>query len=266
VFDQRLVRKINQGRCFALVGSGPSIEAGYPSWPRLAKSAYEALQGKGKISDEASYQKYLKANQYPELFTQAERDLGGRLELVKLIASLLVPEDGGSHHIYDLLANWPFACYLTTNWDDLIDARLRRIPEAYTTLQNSKVDFSAIRHDASHLIVKLHSDLAHPDRAVITSADYAKLFGAEGKYFQDRLRAIFEMFDVLIVGHSLTDPDLRLVLQVAKDTASPQHPVFMIAADLTRAEELELLERFNVVALSYDNSDGNTPNSDACSL
>jgi hypothetical protein len=130
VFDQRLIRKINQGRCFALVGSGPSTEAGYPSWRKLATAAFEWLKRVGKVSDEASYEKYLKNNQYPELFSQVERDLGSRRGLVELIQSLMVPETGGSYHIYDLLANWPFACYLTTNWDDLIDSRLRRIPES----------------------------------------------------------------------------------------------------------------------------------------
>lgn len=218
MFDQRLIRKINQGRCFALVGSGPSTEAGYPSWAKLAKVAFEGLKRGGRITDEASYEKYLKNNQYPELFSQIERDLGSRGALVELIRSLMISEAGGSYHIYDLLANWPFACYLTTNWDDLIDLRLRRIPESFSTIQNSKEDFAAIRHDASHLIVKLHSDLSHADRAVITSADYARLMSSEYKYFRDRLKSIFEMFDILIVGHSLSDPDLRFILQVAKET------------------------------------------------
>jgi SIR2-like domain len=163
---------------------------------------------------------------------------------------------GGTHFVYDILANWPFPCYLTTNWDNEIDKRLRAIKIFFKTIQNSKDDFATIRHDSSHLIVKLHSDLDHPDRAVITSGDYAKLTGQEGQYFRDRLKAIFEMFDVFIVGHSLSDPDLRLILQVAKETASPEHPVFMITTGVTKAEELELLERFNVVTFGYDNSDG----------
>jgi hypothetical protein len=126
----------------------------------------------------------------------------------------------------------------------------------FRTIQNTKEDFAEIRADASSLIVKLHSDLNHEDRAVITSADYARLLGNDGRYFRERLRSIFEMFDVLIVGHSLNDPDLRLILQIAKETANPEHPVFMTIAGATRAEQLELLEQFNIVALSYDNSDG----------
>jgi len=256
LFDQRLVRKISQGRCFALIGSGPSTEVGYPTWEELAKGVRDELRTAGKLSDEASYEKFLAKRQFAELFSQAERDLGSRAELVALLRSLLVPKNGSLHSIYDILVNWPFACYLTTNWDDEIDRRLRTIKVFFKTIQNTKEDFAMIRSDSSHLIVKLHSDLSHPDRAVITSADYAKVLGNEGSYFRSRLRAIFEMFDVLIVGHSLSDPDLRLVLQIAKETASPEHPIFMITAGATKGEEVELLERFNIVALSYDNPDG----------
>jgi hypothetical protein len=256
VFDQRLVRKINQGRCFALIGSGPSTEVGYPSWEKLSEDTFAKLKTSGKTFDDVSYRKFIANRQFAELFSQAERDLGSRAELVSLIKSLLVPKTRGPHTIYDILANWPFACYLTTNWDDEIDRSLRANRIFFRTIENTKADFAGIRADASRLIVKLHSDLDHPERAVITSADYAHLIGGEGQYFRNRLMAMFEMFDVLIVGHSLSDPDLRLVLQLAKETASPEHPVFMIAAGATKAEELELLERFNVVALSYENTDG----------
>src|SRR6266566_3396975 len=32
MLDYRLIHAINTGRCFALVGAGPSSELGYPSW------------------------------------------------------------------------------------------------------------------------------------------------------------------------------------------------------------------------------------------
>jgi SIR2-like domain len=256
MYDERLIRKINQGRAFALVGSGPSTEMGYPSWGKLLNDVATALKNARRMSDEPSYTKFIAEKRYAELLSQAERDLGSRTALVALLDTLLKPssKDGA---IYNLLTNWPFGCYLTTNWDDEINKHLRHRKTFFSTLQNTREDLAQIRHDASRLIVKLHSDLKHPTNAVITSADYAKLTAGDGKYFRDRLKAIFEMFDVVVVGHSLSDPDIRLILQLAKETASPQHPVFFIAADLTKAEVREYLEQFNVVALTYDNRDGN---------
>jgi ribosomal protein S19E (S16A) len=256
VYDQRLIKKINQGRAFALVGSGPSSEVGYSSWKSLAERLTEELKRSGKLTDPPSYAKYLTQGKYPELFSQAERDLGSRDELVKLLSLLLKPAARKKGHIYNILTDWPFACYLTTNWDDEISEHLRSKKTYFTTLRNSKEELAQIRNGASRIIVKLHSDLARPDRAVITAGDYANLLGPEYEYFRERVRAIFEMFDVLIVGHSLSDPDLNLLLQIAKQSAHPEHPVFLVAADLTPAEIRDYLERFNIVAMTYSNADG----------
>src|SRR5205807_426111 len=75
-------------------------------------------------------------------------------------------------------------------------------------------------------------------------------------YFRDKLRSIFEMFDVCIIGHSLADWDLRLILQMAKQVASPMHPIFMILADVEKGEEREYFEKYNIQITSYENADG----------
>ncbi len=78
MFDPRLIKDINRGKCFVLVGSGPSTEMGYSSWASLAKGVFETVKKLGKVSDEAGYLKYFTEKKYPEIFTVAERDLGGR--------------------------------------------------------------------------------------------------------------------------------------------------------------------------------------------
>jgi hypothetical protein len=257
MIDQRLIRRINHGHCFALVGSGLSAEMGYPSWPKLAKDLVDSLEKAGKISDRPSYEKYLERRELPELFRQAERDLGSRDDLIKILKGLVVPNGEGTHHSYDFLTDWPFACYLTTNWDDEIHNFLQAKGTYFATLQNTRSDFASIRQNAANLIVKLHSDLNHPELAVVTSADYQRVSSSpEWSYFRERLRAIFQMFDVFVVGHSLNDPDLRLILDIAKEAANLDHPLFMITANLTRAEESEWLERFNIVAWGYEDTDG----------
>src|SRR5664280_3669211 len=104
MYDDRLVRKINSGECFALVGSGPSTEAGYPSWYQLATDVITFLADEKKLSDPASYAKYLAAKKYPELFTQAQEDFGSRAALVSFIASNLVRSNPLSYRIYEFLA------------------------------------------------------------------------------------------------------------------------------------------------------------------
>ena len=257
MFDKRLIRKINNGRCFVLVGSGPSCEVGYPSWQSLAELTYAELKNRDRVSDPNSYEKYIKEKKYPEFFRQAERDLGDRLALVDMIKSLLIPSVKNRGVLYELLSKWPFACYLTTNYDDEIANYLSNLKEHFTVIRNRQEDFYSLRDGASHLIQKLHSDLNHPDEVVITSADYRRFYIEDsGQYFRDKLRQVFEMFDVFIIGHSLSDPDIDFVLQLAQKTASPQHPIYMVAADFTKADEQEYLEKYNIVLVQYSNRDG----------
>lgn len=257
MLDDRLIKAINKGRCFALVGAGPSCELNYPSWHELAEKTYNTLAQNGVVIDAPSYEKFLKRKAYPELFRQAELDIGSRDDLLDLLKTFLVPTPGQPAAIYDLLAKWPFACYLTTNYDDEISNALRCTGQYYSTLRNWPKDFHAIRDGTSHLIVKLHSDLDHPNEVILTSEDYRRVStGPKFEYYRAKLRQMFEMFDILIVGHSLTDPDISLILQIAKETACPEHPVYFIGADLTAGEIREYHERFNIVAANYSNADG----------
>jgi hypothetical protein len=257
MFDKRLIRTINNGRCFILVGSGPSCEVGYPSWKRLAELTYAEIEKRGSVTDSNSYKKYLVEEKYPEFFRQAERDLGDRLALVDMIKPLLNPSVKKRGILYELISKWPFACYLTTNYDDEIASYLSNLQMHFTVIRNRQEDFYSLRDGASHLIQKLHSDLNHPDEVILTSADYQRFYVDDsGQYFRDKLRQVFEMFDVLIIGHSLSDPDINFVLQLAQKTASPQHPIYMVAADFTKADEQEYLERYNIVLVQYSNRDG----------
>jgi hypothetical protein len=146
---------------------------------------------------------------------------------------------------------------LTTNYDDEIQAHLERVSTHFETLGNTLDDFRKVRADANRLIVKLHSDLLHPSDAVITSGDYKRLEAdAEGEYFRTKLRSLFEMFDIVVVGHSLADPDLRLVLKQAQQTANPSRPIYLIATGLSTIDVREYFQNYNIVAIPYDNPDG----------
>ena len=180
MFDKDLIRKINNGRCLLLVGSGPSCEVGYPSWRRLAEHTYNKLNEIGCVSDAASYEQYLARSQYPELFRQAERDLrDGRNALFNILKGLLSPRVQTHGILYELISKWPFACYLTTNYDDEIANYMARSRQHFTVIRNRNEDFYHWRDGVSNLIQKLHSDLNHPNEAILTSADYRRIYAAD---------------------------------------------------------------------------------------
>lgn len=257
MFDKELIRKINNGRCFVLVGSGPSCEMGYPSWHKLAELTYEELEKRGCVSDSQSYEKYLEEKKYPELFRQAERDLEDRYTLINLLKTLLNPTVEKHSVLYNLISKWPFACYLTTNYDDEIENHLSKLNEHFEVIRNRREDFFLWRDGVSNLIQKLHSDLDHSDEVILTSTDYQRVYVEDShQYFRDRLCDIFKMFDVFIIGHSLSDPDIDYILRLARKARGPQHPIYIAATGLTNADEQEYSEKYNIEVVGYSNSDG----------
>ncbi len=58
--------------------------------------------------------------------------------------------------------------------------------------------------------------------AVGTTPDYQELYASGGGgCYRDCLKAVFQKFDLLIVGYSLADPDMSYILDLAKEGASP---------------------------------------------
>ena len=258
MFDPDLIHKINNGRCFVLIGAGPSSEIGYPSWERLTKDVWSNVLRAKPTADQKSFDQFIARKDFPAALRQAEVELGSRSELIFVVQHVLLPVARSvAHPIYEYLAKWPFACYLTTNYDNEIQKALNALNVYFQTISNTIQDLAMLRDGADNLIVKLHADLTAPARMVLTSQDYNTLISApEGDPFRARLRQIFETFNILVVGHSMTDPDLQLVLATAKHSASADHPIFMIVANATAGDEREFLEKFNIRLISYEDADG----------
>lgn len=258
MLEPDLLRSINSGRCFALVGAGASSEMGYPSWGQLAAKVRDRVLADVPSADPDTYGNFLSKGDFPALFREAECDLGSREAVVELVKDILAQAPRtGQHRVYDHLARWPFACYLTTNYDDELKRALARTGQHFSVVQNTTTDLAHLRDGISHLIVKLHADLDHPDQLVLTSLDYDRIItNTEGQPFRDKVRQVFEMFSVLVIGHSMSDPDLRLILATAKHTASPLHPIYMIVANATRGQVREFREQYNIHLLTYRDSDG----------
>lgn len=260
MFDNDLIRRINSGRCFVLIGSGPSTEIGYPSWPMLAKEIWKKVKSLNPDADEISFNSFLTDKSYPEALRQAEVDSKKNRENFVNLAhetfDSLRENRAVNKPIYDFLVQWPFACYLTTNYDDEIQKFLTRENEYFSVLGNQNQDLANIRDSVTNLIVKIHSDFSHPDKIILTSEDYDKIqHDSAWEYYRAHLRRIFETFDMLIIGHGMKDPDLQHLLAVAKQISLPSHPIYMVIANVTDGEKRELYEKYNIRVISYNTVD-----------
>jgi hypothetical protein len=256
LIDRDLVRALNSGRCFALIGSGPSCEIGLPSWKTLAIQAVEyAKLIKGEsISEQITPLLTKIPPDYPRVFEELALAIGIGPLAGWLVERMKIGVTKGK--IYEYIASWPFACYLTTNYDGCLKDALNQIDIPVVTKLNRQEDMVLLRSDAKDLIFKIHGEPSSPDTLVLTSTQYEMVRKDPTKaYWREKMSALLHMTDIVIIGYSASDPDFRDQLERAKDIAAPDHPVFMFASGLSN-EEINDLFSLNIRVISYDNNDG----------
>jgi hypothetical protein len=253
---RQLITYLNSGKCFALVGSGPSTAMGYPSWKEMAEQAVAIAGGKTPSpTDARALQSLIAQEDYPEVFERAAHLLGGVQPLLGRLKKSFAPKNEIGK-AYEYLARWPFRCYLTTNFDDEIVAHLHRLGQHFTTLRNVQADLAQITSNSSRLLLKLHGDLDTPSDIVLTTSQYTSFeTGGARAYFRGKLTSIFQMVPVVVIGHSMSDRNLRLVLQSARESASPEKPTYVIVADALETDITKYQREFNIHLLSYRNPD-----------
>ena len=157
--DSHLIEYLLSGKAWLLVGSGPSIEMGYPSWRELAYSTIPVIKAEIPGSDITPVTKAFKSGDYPGVFQEAVNRLGivRVLELLRSINVSRKPE--GEANIYKIIAKWPIPVYLTTNYDDELQRSLSAYSLPYVTYDNREDHMGLLTPERSNAIVKLHGDL-----------------------------------------------------------------------------------------------------------
>lgn len=252
ILDRDLVRAINSGRSFALIGSGPSCDLGMPSWRDLADLVANSLTDPDDIKQAKGL---ILAKQYSKVFSLAEKSLG-RKSLLSTIQQALA-RDWPFGEVYGYLVSWPFQSYLTTNFDDQLSRHLKQQEPDTVTRLNSQTDMQLLYSTATNVIFKIHGDLSAPEDLVLTYNDYSNFQQAfNRKYWRDTIFALLRMVDLLVIGFSASDPDFNEQLERANQIASPDHPVFMFASDIDQSTIDKYFIEKNIRIISYNNSLG----------
>ena len=200
---QVLCRDLQPSRTILLFGSGSSIPSGAPSTPELSKA----------ICDQFGIE-YDNTLSLAEIATLVEIRRPRR-ELILFVESKLrdlTPTRG--------LLNLPLYDWkdiVTTNYDDLIEKSYQRSSRPLN-VNASNYDFGD-DHNAPHLY-KIHGTLkedrstGHRSSMILTSGDYDNATQYREQVF-DRIIHETSRNDVVVIGHSLADPDLNTVLNEA---------------------------------------------------
>ncbi|MEB0114276.1 SIR2 family protein [Variovorax sp. RTB1] len=248
-------------RVVFLVGAGPSMGAGLPSWVELLELMIQEGERNNVITPERAVEyRGLKgdANKYLLLASGLKRDLGHNFQrFMEQIFVASKPRTTAFHKALVALDKTQFV--VTTNYDTLIEKAFRTIDEDLSVCTYQEVgEIQRRLSNKEFFVLKAHGDASKPGNGLIlTDADYRSLM-YQHRGYQSLLITIFTVFTVVIVGASLSDPETKLLLNYIADAfpgASPNHFALMSKEDVTGVEKDHWYAEFNVqfVPLSKDN-------------
>ncbi|MDQ7818143.1 MAG: SIR2 family protein [Melioribacteraceae bacterium] len=255
IFDRDLVRRINTGKCFAIIGSGPSCEIGAPSWQELTNSSIKYFQKEFSSTEINDLQEKLLNKNYPYIFERISNKVG--LETLLLYIKTQIQNKSKVGHIYNFVTAWPFSNYLTTNYDNFLIEYLDKKRANFLLKKNTKDDIKIIRADTKGFVFKLHGECDDSKNIVLTESQYNDFInGVNREYWREKLYSTLNMVDFVIIGYSVSDPDFSQQLERAKKIASPEHPIFMFATGFTNETIKDYYQKYNIRIISYSNTQG----------
>lgn len=139
----------------------------------------------------------------------------GRPKLVEKLIELLLIDRAQPGETHAAFCSIPFDIVCTTNFDFLLERQYDSSPR-YCRPVIDEDQLSINVQESSVLLLKLHGDLHHPNRLIVSEADYdgfLSTFPLLATYLANLLITRTPVF----VGYSLEDPDFRQIWRVVTD-------------------------------------------------
>lgn len=206
-FPEPFLEDLVRGRCLPFVGAGFSLNAKIPrgkkmlDWDGLGNAVASALQ-------DYQYTTALEAlSAYSHEFS--------RVKLVEYLSSALMVSTIQPAKTHEEFCRLPFERVVTTNFDFLLEQSYARI-NRYCIPLIAEDQLGVGVHQAGVRLLKLHGDLHHPNRLVVTEEDY-DAFSSSLPLLATHLASLLIDHTAFFVGYSLDDPDFRQIWQVVKE-------------------------------------------------
>jgi hypothetical protein len=243
-FPKPLLEDLVAGRWLPFVGAGFSRNAivppskQMPLWNTLGDLLAKDLEGyssSGAIDAISAYE-----HEY------------GRPKLIEKLTELLLIDEARPGSAHKAFCSVPFDLVCTTNFDFLIEREYELIPRHCTPLIDEE-QLSIKLKEAGVALLKLHGDLHHPNRLVVTETDYDNFldkFPLIATYLANLLITRTAVF----VGYSLDDPDFRQVWQVVRERLGRSRRTAYAIAVSAPATDISRFDRRGVKLISLPGS------------
>jgi hypothetical protein len=223
IFLKEFPAALAQETAGIFVGAGVSMAAGYPSWKTLLHDIGAEL---GVDSDDVS-----------DLAALAQWHIRRSAGATK-IRQVIRDEIGIEHPIpssLEVIARLPVRHIWTTNYDRLIERAFSSVSRPLESI-SAAADLILKPRAGAVRLYKMHGSVDRLDDVVISTDDY-ELFRTKRGAFLPLLQAHLSSLSLLFIGLSFTDPNVRHVLSLIREsftTAPPEH--FAIVRPPQRAD------------------------------
>lgn len=239
--------------CTPILGAGVSIDAKVPSWEQLLRQLLQKAKNYSKEDVEAHY-KFL-SDRYENSLLIIARIIDGYLkdpeEKILLMADILYHKDIKKSELIKELANVikdkGIKDVITFNYDTLLEDELDPEHKSEISIYNktrAPKNNVAVYH--VHGIIKNNDKfrdknikLADKDytRPVLSENEYHELYGDANSWSNIKILNALYHTHCFLVGLSMTDPNLRRLLDVAKKNQSADMPHFVFLGRFDNIDE-----------------------------
>jgi hypothetical protein len=218
---QRIKELLQQPDTVVFVGSGISCWSGLPTWPQAIGELAEELEQLGidanLVRTEAARGDLLQAASYG--FDQLTKS-----QIGQFVRKMTRYGHARPHTVHRLLVSFGARCYVTTNYDNLLEEALRtwrsdRFVRPPITNRQLASMADVVHARATDFIFKPHGDAGDSDSIVLTREQYRDLLpGGERNATLETVKMLLATRAVVYVGFGLRDPDFSYVRDLLLNT------------------------------------------------
>lgn len=250
---RKIEKAIAEDGTVLFIGAGISTWSGIPGWGRLLNDMADFVDGAG--GDSAGIRKYKDSQPLVAAdLAKKELDKEQYYGFLKQEMRLKTSKPG---EIHQLLLNLGVNCFITTNFDQLLERAIRANGKSgrFQVVTNTDVqkcaDLCAIK--SRNFIFKPHGDIRDADSIILTNSDYCNMYENGGRYYAHRtLDTLLATRNVIFIGFGLTDPDfLRIMDRFRNDYKQSIVEKYAIMPDVSGEEADYWRETYGIHILSY---------------
>ena len=243
-FPKPVLDDLLSGRWLPVVGAGMSLNATLPAgkkmplWADLGKLLAEELTdytSTGVLDSISAYE-----HEY------------GRARLVERLFDMLLIRDAQPGNAHKEFCTIPFDIVCTTNFDFLLERQYDLTPRyVYPVVDEEQLSINSA--SAGTLLLKLHGDLWHPNRLIVSEVDYDG-FLTSYPLLATYLSNLLITKTAVFIGYSLDDPDFRQVWHIVLDRLGRTRRMAYALAVNARSSDITRFERRGVKVINLPGS------------